>query len=199
MFGIHIITSICHQFESFVSEAHERFDHKASNSALVYVDLLRKTIVPEGRSPQGLAEIEQGLERLRTSSLSGRISLLLVEPSAATRKVYQEIFASRSIHTVMLNSGLAALERLLHEPFDMLVVSRELPDLNATALVAALRESGGRNKDIPVVMVSSNSAPVPAYLRIDAKYLRDTQLVAHLRGQVELLLNGESIGRRAAP
>lgn len=75
---------------------------------------------------------------------------------------------------------MSALELLLHQPFDLLVAARELPDLNALALVAALRESGGRNKDIPVILISSNSVPDPAYLNIRATIKRDAEFVSTL-------------------
>lgn len=189
MFGLPVVSTICHQLESYVSEVHARFDQKASSTALAYVDLLRKTVLPQGREPQGVAAIEQALERLRVASLQGRASVLLVEPSEAMCKLYLEIFASQPIHLVMLSTGLAALERMLHEPFDLLVVSRELPDLNAIALMAAVRESGSRNSEIPVILVSSNPSPVPGYLRISAKVKRDPTLVKTLTTYVNEFLS----------
>jgi chemotaxis protein histidine kinase CheA len=143
MFGVPVITTICHQFESFISEVHARFDRAAASTALAYVDLLRKTATATRRDSPAVTVIEQTLERMRVSSLSGRASVLLVEHSETMRKLYQDVFAGNPIHLVTLNSGLEALERMLHEPFDLLVASRELPDLNAVALMAAVRESGG--------------------------------------------------------
>jgi CheY-like chemotaxis protein len=61
-----------------------------------------------------------------------------------------------------------------------LVISRELPDLNAIAVVAALRESRCRNSNIPVILVSSNPAPVPAHLGISAIVRRDPKLLPTL-------------------
>jgi chemotaxis protein histidine kinase CheA len=180
MFGIPVITSICHQFESFISETNKRFDRLAGSTALAFVDLLRKTASPKGRDAAAVASIEQALERLRLSSLSGRVSVLLVEPSEALRKLYKDVFADKSIQLITMDRGMATLERMLHEPFDLLVASRELPDLNAIALVAALRESRSRNSHIPVILVSSNPAPVPPHLAIHAVVRRDQQLVPTL-------------------
>ena len=188
MFGVPVITSICHQFESFISALHTRFERQSATAALAYVDLLRQTVTASGRAAPGLAAIEQALERMRLSSLSGRAAVLLVEPSEAMRKLYQDVFADKSIHLVTLDSGLAALERLLHEPFELLVASRELPDLNAIALMAAVRESKGRNSEIPVILVSSNPAPVPPYLRISAIVRRDTKFIATITRHVDELL-----------
>ena len=188
MFGVPVITTICHQFETFVSETRERFDRQASSTSLAYVDLLRKTAKSTGRDAAGVATIEQALDRMRTSTLSGRASVLLVEPSEAMRKLYKEVFADEPVHLVTLGRGLEALERMLHEPFDLLVASRELPDLNAIALMAAVRESGCRNKDIPVILVSSNPAPVPRHLGIRAMVRRDPKLVSTLSQYVSDIL-----------
>ena len=69
----------------------------------------------------------------------------------------------------------------------------ELPDLNAIAVVAALRESRCRNSDIPVILVSSNPAPVPKHLAIHAIVRRDPQLMPTLTRHV-----AETLARRGA-
>ena len=184
MFGIPVITTICHQFESFVSETSQRFDRKAGSKGLAYVDLLRRSIAAKGRDAAGVTATEQALELLRMDSLSGKASVLLVEPSDTLRRLYRDVFADKPIQMVMIERGMATLERMLHEPFDLLVISRELPDLNAIAVVAALRESRCRNSDIPVILVSSNPAPVPKHLAIHAIVRRDPQLMPTLARHV---------------
>ncbi len=179
-FGVPLITRICHQFESFVSAARGRFDPLAVSHALSYVDLLcRVAEAPVGDSVFAMA-IEQDLEQLRISSMPLCMSALLVEPSSATRKFCQGVLEPLSVRLVSQDRGLSALELLLHQPFDLLVAARELPDLNALALVAALRESGSRNKDIPVILISSNSTPAPAYLNINTTIKRDAEFVSNL-------------------
>lgn len=188
MFGIAIITTICHQFESFISEANKRFTRKSASTALAYVDLLRRTIAPSGRDTAGVAAIEQALEQMRLLSLSGRSTVLLVEPSDTLRRLFKDVFADPSIQLLTMESGMACLERMLHEPFDLVVMSRELPDLNAIAVVAALRESRCRNANIPVILISSNPTPVPKHLAIHAIVRRDTQLMPTLTRNVSEIL-----------
>jgi chemotaxis protein histidine kinase CheA len=184
MFGVPVITTICHQFETFISEARTRFNQQASSTSLAYVDLLRKTAQSGGRDTAGVAAIEQVLDRLRAGTLSGRASVLLAEPSDSMRKLYREVFADKAIHLVTVDKGLAALERMLQESFDLLVASRELPDINAIAVLAALRDSDGRNKDIPAILISSNPAPVPKRLGVRAIVRRDPKLVPTLAQHV---------------
>ncbi|MGZ5075889.1 MAG: hypothetical protein ACXV9R_04645, partial [Methylobacter sp.] len=124
--------------------------------------------------------IEQDLEQLRISSMPGCSAVLLVEPSVATRKFCQGVLEPLSVRLISQDRGLSALELLLHQPFDLLIAARELPDLNALALVAALRESNSRNKDIPVILVSSNAIPAPDYLDIRNTIKRDAEFVSTL-------------------
>lgn len=179
-FGLPLITSICHQFESFISTTRERFDQLAVSYALSYVDLLRRVAETPERDGAAAIAIEQDLEQLRISSMPGCASVLLVEPSIATRKFCQGVLEPLTVRLASQDRGLPALELLLHQPFDLLIAARELPDLNALALVAALRESGSRNKDIPVILVSSNSIPTPSYLNIHATIKRDAAFVSTL-------------------
>jgi chemotaxis protein histidine kinase CheA len=88
--GVPIVTTICHQLESFMGEAKSRFDREAVNTALVYIDLLRRTIPGTGREPAGIAAIESALDQMRVTSLSGRASILVVEPSLTVRSLYQK-------------------------------------------------------------------------------------------------------------
>lgn len=191
-FGLPLITTICHQFENWIGETSGRWGKHQVNVGLGYIDLLRRFAAREGRTDTAIAQLEDALERLRQQRSQGRSSVLLVEPSEVTRKLYQGVFASKSIRVLAVSRGLDALESLLHEPVDLLVTSRELPDLNALAVVAALREAHTRNSDIPVILVSSSLAPVPDYLRIGSKLARDPKLVANLVKEVEHLLPTKS-------
>lgn len=188
-FGLPLVSTICHQFENWIGETSGHGDQRQASIGLRYVDLLRRFAAREGRTDAAIAQLEDDLERLRQQSTQGRSSVLLVEPSEVTRKLYQGVFASKNIRVLAVSRGLEALESLLHEPVDLLVTSRELPDLNALAVVAALREARVRNSDIPAILVSSSQAPVPDYLRIDARLARDPKLVANLVKEVEHLLN----------
>jgi len=179
-FGLPVITTICHQFESFISEVAPHFNQQAANFALNYLDLLRRSGKLAAPSSEVATTLEQDLEQLRSASMPKRASVLLVEPSAAMSKLFQGALASLPLRLVKEDRGMSALEQLLHEPFDLLLASRELPDLNATALVAALRESDCHNKDIPVILISSNPAPISRHLGIRAMIRRDPQLVPNL-------------------
>lgn len=179
-FGLSIVTSICHQFESFLSSGNFNTEQLSMSYALSYVDLLKQVADIIGKENVSTQHIEQELDELRKSSLPGRATVMLIEPSASRRKLCQGVLATLGVRIVVQERGMAALEQMLHEPFDLVVAARELPDLNTVAVVAALRESNGKNKHVPVILVSSNTAPIPDYLTINAVLARDAQFIPNL-------------------
>lgn len=187
-FGLSILTSICHQFESFLSSGNLINDQLSTSYALSYVDLLKRVAEHVGTEGASFHEIERELEELRKSSMPNHASVLLIEPSPSRRKMCQGVLSSLGLRIVAQDRGMTALEQLLHEPFDLLVAARELPDLNTTGVVAALRESAGRNKHIPVILVSSNSTPIAPHLDIHAVLARDAEFIPNLAKEVTAIL-----------
>jgi CheY-like chemotaxis protein/HPt (histidine-containing phosphotransfer) domain-containing protein len=177
-FGLQIITTICHQFESFLADSHSRYTQAFGSAALAYIDLLRQVgDLAAATAGMDFSPIEAALERLRTTLLRSRRPVLIAEPSATMRSLYQQSLADLPLQISLVDNGIAALDRLLHQPFDLLIVARELGALNGTALVAALRESHCKNRGIPVILVSSSREAIPEHLRIDHFIQRGRDLV----------------------
>ncbi len=190
-FGFALVTSICHQFESFLSSGGFTTDSLSMSYALSYVDLLRQMselLTQDGASTQN---VEHDLDELRKSSMPGRATALLIEPSASRRKLCQGILVSLGVRVVIQDRGMLALEQLLHEPFDLVVAARELPDLNTVAIMAAVRESNCRNKHVPVILVTSNATPIPDYLTIVTVLARDDQFIPNLTKMASQALKGK--------
>lgn len=180
-FGLQIITTICHQFESFLSDSQSRYTHAFGSAALAYIDLLRQVgdLVGTAAAPD-FSLIEAALERLRTALLRSRRPVLIAEPSATMRSLYQQSLADLPLQLSLVDNGIAALDRLLHQSFELLIVARELGALSGTALVAALRESHCRNRGIPVILLSSSGDAIPGHLRIDHFIQRGLDLITTL-------------------
>lgn len=188
--GFSIITRICHQLENLMSEAAElkRFDEKFISQALSHVDLLRQVPV------KGLAEhdprwddLDKALDTLHSQVLAKRRSGLLVEPSSAMARLYLQAVAHRSVRWTVVDSGLKALELLLHQNFDLAVVGRELKDINGVALVLALRENRARNQNIDVILITSSTAGLPPQARINSVIKRGVNAVTELQRAVDSL------------
>jgi CheY-like chemotaxis protein/HPt (histidine-containing phosphotransfer) domain-containing protein len=190
--GLSIITTLCHQLENHLTEADAKREFTAAfaSKALAYVDLLRRI---EGISRQPTPDyspIESEIEALRQSGLQSRKIGLIAETSPMMVAYYRQALHALPLQLTSVDSGLAALERLLHEHYDFLIVGRELKDLNGIAMVAALRSSQLNNQDIPAILVSSKLGAVPEHAGFSDTILRDQNLASHLVMAVKGMLGG---------
>lgn len=179
--GLYIITSICHQLENSLANVATKTDFQASlDRALKYVDLLRRVDAPGRTENPDYSGIEAELENLRHTALQSRKSCLVAESSAMMVRVYQKALADRSIQFTVVSNGLDALSRLVHEQFDLAIIGRELKDLNGIAVIAALRTSQSKNRDLPVILVTSNLDNIPNHTRINAILSKNNRLSSSL-------------------
>jgi chemotaxis protein histidine kinase CheA len=149
--GLSIITTICHQLENFLTEtdAKQGFGSTFATRCLAYVDLLRRVELLAQQAAPKYAAIEADLDALRQSMLQSRKTGLIVESSSTMSEFYKHALHALPVQMLVENNGLTALERLLNETFDFVIVAREIYGLNGIALMSALRTNKARNKNIP--------------------------------------------------
>ena len=97
-------------------------------------------------------------------------------------KLYQKALIKLPLQLAFVGDGLIALERLMRERFDFMIIARELKNLNGVAVTAALRLSGSRNQNIPIIMVTSGDLAAPPECRIEHLIRRDRQLGEQMVG-----------------
>ncbi len=191
--GLSIITAICHHLENLLTEAqdHHGFNRATIIRTLACTDLLRQ-VESEARQPlPSYAAIEAELDRLRELSRASRKVGLIAESSAAMSHLYQQAVESLPVQLRVTHNGLAALEQLLREPFDFIIVGRELRELNGIALLTALRASQTRNHAIPAIpaiLVTSRPDGVPVHAGVTAIIQRGPQQSAQLQAAVRQTL-----------
>lgn len=181
--GLSLVTGICHHLENHLTEFQGKLDGERANGALAHVDLLRRLAACGGEGPD-LASIEESLASLQKAAALGRRSVLLAESSRAMLGMYKQALAKLPLQVTCVDDGLAALQSLMHQRFDYVVLAGELKGLNGVAVAAALRASGGRNANLPIILVSSNRKAIPEYLHVQEVVARDQALLPRL---VEIL------------
>ena len=188
--GLGIITTICHQLENLLTETNERrgFDATFATRALAYVDLLRQVATIAHLDKPDYSAIENELDRLRQLALQSRKAGLIVESSTMMSGLYQKALEKLPLQLTLADNGLSALDRLLREPFDFVIVGGELKDLNGIALMAALRASNKQNQNIPAILVSSQRVKIPEHVRFNASISRDQNLARNLLATVQTVL-----------
>lgn len=188
--GLPIITTLCHQLENLLSEtdAKRGFDAAFATRALAYVDLLRQVGTAAHQDKPDYSAIEAGLESLRQLTLQRRKAGLIAESSMVMAGLYQKALEALPLQLTVVDNGLTALGRLLHEPFDFVIVGGELKDLNGMALMTAVRAAQARNQSIPAILVSSKRDTIPEYARFSASISRDQDLAGNLVAAVRAVL-----------
>jgi len=189
--GLSIVTTICHQLENLLTEVEKKksFGAAVASQALSYVDLLRQVEKIAHDENQNFSAIESALIVLRNAGLRSRKTGLIAEASSMMGQFYQHALEDLPLQVRIVDNGLVALERLLHEPFDFVIVGRELKELNGVALMVALRESNTRNANIPAIFISTKVDAVPAHAAFGAVLARDKQLPVNLKAAVQLILH----------
>lgn len=184
--GLPIVTTICHQLETLLTDActEAGFDRASVSRALAHVDLLREVRELATRERADYTEMDAKLATLRASTLQSRKAALLVESSPLMARVLETALAELPVQVTVAESGISALEHLIMRPFDFAVVGRELRDVNGVAVVCALRESQTINRSMPVVLVTANPENVPAHAGIDSVVPRDKRLPTALAAVV---------------
>lgn len=189
-YGLHIITTICHQLEDLLSitDGGTKFTPKHIALSLSYVDLLRTAYKHIQACYDSFPLIENRLAELRQKLAPKHFPVLLVDDSKLSTNICLQTLSELPVHITVVHDGLQALTRALTEPFDLVITTNEIPRLNGVALVGALRLSDAKKHHIKTILLTSNKEIASARKRsIDADYtiLKDGKLMQNLSDAVK--------------
>ena len=109
---------------------------------------------------------------------------MVVGDSRSTLQLVRAVLQQHGFEVVQARDGYLALHRLLTEPFAVLVSTGETELMRGDALVAALRLSASRNRDMTTVVLTSASGSRARQRKrnTDPDYIlgRDQRLAAEL-------------------
>ncbi len=155
-FGFYPLVSVCHRLEDILRAAPLIELRKDPNFVRLGFRLLDMMEAAADDSDEVLSRIEEQLADLQEDS--GQIlrkRALLVSDSRATLTLCRDILARYDYESVEVKDGYLALHRALTEPFNLLITTSELRLVKGDTLIAALRASSARNRQIPAVMLTS--------------------------------------------
>jgi len=158
--NLHIFSTVCHEFEDSLSEFETNLsgiDSDVIESWLKYVDLLKDAHAINTNKDNDYSNIEIKLENLRASfSDDVQHRCLLVAPSKLQKQICESILSDNNTAISIASDGYEALGRLLSTKYDFIITNHEISMLNGIALIAAIRISNTKNKDIQAVLMTSN-------------------------------------------
>ena len=87
-----------------------------------------------------------------------RVRLLIVDDSALMRKVTHLAFAGKKYELEEADNGFGALAQLslAQQPFDVIVLDLQMPDMNGVEFIRALRQRP-LHQDTPIVIATSET------------------------------------------
>ncbi|MDX8399403.1 MAG: Hpt domain-containing protein [Gallionellaceae bacterium] len=191
--GLHIITTVCHQFEDLLNDTDggSKFSLKLISLSLDYVDLLRTTCEQIQASHERFPLVENRLVELRQKLAPKQFSVLLADDSKLSTNICLQTLADLPVHITVVHDGLQALTRALTEPFDLVITANEIPRLNGIALVGALKLSDTQSQHIKSILLTSNKNILSHQNRaIQADYtiIKDGNMMLNLADAVKLAL-----------
>jgi len=80
---------------------------------------------------------------------------LVVDDYAAIRRTVRDILAGQGLEVAEAGNGLAALDALRREPFDLLVSDLVMPEMDGFELTEAVR-AARETRRLPIVIVSTH-------------------------------------------
>lgn len=156
-YGLPIITTLCHELEEWLNSLDANTTAATLDPGLHLIDLLRQSLAIYRSGGEDFSEIESALKQTSTSRPpeAARKKVMLVEGTRFSRDICHAVLATQAVDVHTLESGYLALGELLRHKYDILITSKELQELNGLALISALRLSEGINKNIKIVLLTS--------------------------------------------
>lgn len=157
--GVHIISSICHQFEDELNKVDDNLNKISDahiNLWLAYLDLLREVYEAISSGVTDTTQIEEELSKLRNIVEKADYSCLLVDTPSSTLAIVESILKENSINITIMNDGYQALGRLLSTKFDILVCGMQIAVLNGIGLISANKSSNSMNDHIPSILITAS-------------------------------------------
>lgn len=96
------------------------------------------------------------LKEKKATPAALRLSVLLVDDDANTLEMYERFLKWRNHRVVTAEDGVAALQAVLYERFDIVVLDLAMPRVNGLEVLESLRRDA-RTRTTPVLVLSGQS------------------------------------------
>ena len=156
--GLPIITSVCHQYESFLNNyADKTIDNDFTTVSLEYIDILKElhhTLLDSNTN--NFSHIEEKLAKVHSNDVvKHKMSVLISVASPLEQSILEQTLPDTQFYVAIAKNGMDALEHLMISEYDLVITSLETPVINGLALISAVKKNGGMNKDIKSVLLTS--------------------------------------------
>ena len=138
------------------------------------------------------ADLETAFDRIKDFTTSRTKRLLIVEDNDIERQSIVELLGYEDIEVVAVATGAAALEAMLDQPFDCVVLDLRLPDMTGFDLLEKVHAEPALT-DVPVVVFTGKDLSTEEQARLKAMaksiVLKDVQSPERLLDETALFLH----------
>lgn len=85
-----------------------------------------------------------------------RLRILVAEDAPANRKVVQAILEKRGHHVILAMNGKEAIERIEQEPFDLVLMDLQMPQVDGWAATRVIRQMPSRSQ-VPIIALTAHA------------------------------------------
>jgi two-component system, chemotaxis family, chemotaxis protein CheY len=89
--------------------------------------------------------------------MPAKARVLVVDDSALVRLYYRSALEKAGFEVEQAINGIEAMEKVLSEPFHLMIVDVNMPRMDGFTFLRSLRSSAGDSATIPALMISTES------------------------------------------
>jgi two-component system sensor histidine kinase/response regulator len=125
--------------------------------------VLHKPVSPSMLHDAVLNVLVPGEHRPRSAELPPQVKfepgkrVLLVEDNEINREVAREMLAAAGLEVGEAHNGYQAMDKLAAEPFDVVLMDVQMPELDGVETVKAIRAVRGRYSKLPVIAMTAHA------------------------------------------
>jgi two-component system, chemotaxis family, chemotaxis protein CheY len=86
-------------------------------------------------------------------------SILVVDDATLVRRYYRSTLEEAGFRVEEAMNGIEALEKLLEQPVDLIIVDVNMPQMDGFTFLASLRQQDTAAASIPALVTSTESGP----------------------------------------
>jgi two-component system chemotaxis response regulator CheY len=97
------------------------------------------------------------MTRIETASTARRMRILVVDDSSLVRLYYRDALEKAAYEVEQAINGIEAMEKLLTQAFDLVIVDVNMPRMDGLSFVRALRRSPPDVATLPALMITTEA------------------------------------------
>ncbi|MFT6633446.1 MAG: CheY-like chemotaxis protein [Bacteriovoracaceae bacterium] len=144
-----------------------------------YIDTAKNCILDYRNGAQGIEKYTTIIDGINIQDKYTAGKMLLIEPSLSIVKIFQKVAEDNKLEITVLNNGATALNRIIHESYDLIVASAAIEVIDGESLLKGLKVMKNINQKTPMLLISAD--PYEQLENTDFDFiLKDINLLANL-------------------